>query len=41
MRQGSRIILPYAVSDTYSTFATMEIDALVDSLELETGSLHK
>ncbi len=41
MRQGSRIILPYAVSDTYSTFATMEIDALVASLELETGSPDK
>lgn len=38
MRQGNRIILPYAVSDTYSTFATMEIGALVDSLELEIGS---
>lgn len=41
MRQGSRIILPYAVSDTYSTFATMEIDALVASLELEAGSPDK
>ena len=41
MRQGSRIILPYAVSDTYSTFATMEIDALVASLALETGSPDK
>jgi predicted GH43/DUF377 family glycosyl hydrolase len=35
MRQGGRIVLPYAVSDTFATFATMDIDALVDSLERE------
>ena len=27
-----RIVLPYAVSDTFSNFATVEIDALIESL---------
>mgnify|MGYP003418914758 CR=1 FL=1 len=29
LRHGGRIILPYAVSDTYSNFATIEITALL------------
>lgn len=29
MRHNGRIVLPYAVSDTYSNFATVEIDALM------------
>lgn len=33
MRHGVRIVLPYAVSDTYSTFATMKIEALLATLE--------
>ena len=33
MRFNDRIILPYAVSDTYSTVATMKIAALLASLE--------
>ncbi len=32
MRHGDRIILPYAVSDTFSTFATVKIAALLASL---------
>jgi predicted GH43/DUF377 family glycosyl hydrolase len=32
MRHGDRIILPYAVSDTFSTFATISIAALMTSL---------
>ncbi len=32
MRHGELIILPYAVSDTFSNFATMRIDALLASL---------
>jgi predicted GH43/DUF377 family glycosyl hydrolase len=32
MRQGDRIVLPYAVSDTFSTVATIEIGALLKSL---------
>jgi predicted GH43/DUF377 family glycosyl hydrolase len=32
MRHGERIILPYAVSDTFSNFATLKITALMDSL---------
>ncbi len=32
MRHGDQIILPYAVSDTFSNFATMEISALEDGL---------
>jgi predicted GH43/DUF377 family glycosyl hydrolase len=33
MRQGSRIVVPYAVSDTFSTVGTIEIDALLKTLE--------
>lgn len=33
MRHGDRIILPYAVSDTFSCFATIEIAALIRSME--------
>lgn len=32
LRHGDRIILPYAVSDTFSTFATIEIAALLEAL---------
>lgn len=32
MRHGERIILPYAVSDTFSNFATIQIDDLLRSL---------
>jgi predicted GH43/DUF377 family glycosyl hydrolase len=32
MRHEDRIILPYAVSDTFSNFATMKIGALLDNL---------
>ena len=33
MRLGERIILPYAISDTFSTFATISITMLVDILK--------
>ena len=33
MRHNDRIILPYAISDTYSSVATMKIAALLESLE--------
>jgi predicted GH43/DUF377 family glycosyl hydrolase len=32
MRYGDRIILPYAVSDTFSNFATIEIPTLLRAL---------
>ncbi len=32
MRHGNRIILPYAVSDTFSNFATIRIDDLMKSI---------
>ena len=32
MRHGDRIILPYAVSDTFSNFATIEISALLGAM---------
>ena len=32
LRQGDRIILPYAVSDTFSNFATIKISALLQAL---------
>jgi predicted GH43/DUF377 family glycosyl hydrolase len=32
LRHGARIVLPYAVSDTYSTFATIEIRALLAAM---------
>ena len=31
-RHGERIVLPYAVSDTYSNFATINIVALLQAL---------
>jgi hypothetical protein len=33
MRHGEQIILPYAVSDTFCNFATINIDALMSLLE--------
>jgi predicted GH43/DUF377 family glycosyl hydrolase len=33
MRFKDRIVLPYAVSDTFSTFATMKISALLESMQ--------
>jgi predicted GH43/DUF377 family glycosyl hydrolase len=33
MRHNDKIILPYAVSDTFSDFATIEIDALVKAMQ--------
>ncbi len=33
MRHGDRIILPYAVSDTFSNFATIKIAALLGAME--------
>jgi predicted GH43/DUF377 family glycosyl hydrolase len=33
MRHGERIILPYAVSDTFSNFATLKVAALREALE--------
>jgi len=30
---GERIVLPYAISDTFSTFATVKIDALLRQLK--------
>jgi len=32
LRHNNRIILPYAVSDSYSNFATIEISALMSAL---------
>jgi len=32
MRHNDQIILPYAISDTYSNFATIEIAALMQAL---------
>ena len=32
LRHGERIVLPYAVSDTFSNFATMKIAALLQTL---------
>jgi len=32
MRMGERIVLPYAISDTYSTFSTVRTSALLDLL---------
>jgi predicted GH43/DUF377 family glycosyl hydrolase len=32
MRHGDRIILPYAISDTFSNFATIKIKALLEAL---------
>lgn len=35
MRHGDRIILPYAISDTYSNFATIKIAALMQAITNE------
>ncbi len=32
MRLGDQIILPYAISDTYSNFATLKIAALMQAV---------
>jgi predicted GH43/DUF377 family glycosyl hydrolase len=32
MRHGDQIVLPYAISDTFSNFATIKIAALLDAL---------
>jgi hypothetical protein len=32
MRHGERIVLPYAISDTFSNFATIKIAALRQAL---------
>ena len=32
MRHDDQIILPYAVSDTFSNFATMKISALMQAM---------
>jgi predicted GH43/DUF377 family glycosyl hydrolase len=34
MRHGERIILPYAISDTFSNFATIRIAALLQALSV-------
>ncbi|MGO9983087.1 MAG: glycosidase, partial [Rhodomicrobium sp.] len=33
MRHNGQIILPYALSDTFSNFATIEIAALLQTME--------
>jgi predicted GH43/DUF377 family glycosyl hydrolase len=33
MRHNDKIILPYAVSDTFSNFATIKISALMQTME--------
>lgn len=33
MRRGERIILPYAISDTFSTFATIAIRELLSGMD--------
>ncbi|MEQ1770321.1 MAG: glycoside hydrolase family 130 protein [Devosia sp.] len=38
MRHGNRIVLPYAVSDTFSNFATIKIPALLAAMDTRTGS---
>jgi len=35
LRHGDLIVLPYAVSDTFSNFATIRIDALMALLKPE------
>jgi predicted GH43/DUF377 family glycosyl hydrolase len=37
MKFGSRIVLPYAISDTFSTIATVKIDQLLDMLRHSSG----
>ncbi|MBK8083584.1 MAG: glycoside hydrolase family 130 protein [Devosia sp.] len=36
IRHGGRIVLPYAVSDTFSNFATIRIDALLAAMQPQT-----
>ena len=38
IRHGERIMLPYAVSDTFANFATIRIPALLDSMKAAAGS---
>jgi predicted GH43/DUF377 family glycosyl hydrolase len=33
MRHNNQIILPYAVSDTFSNFATIEISELINAMK--------
>jgi hypothetical protein len=33
MRHNDQIILPYAISDTFSTFSTVSISLLIESLQ--------
>jgi predicted GH43/DUF377 family glycosyl hydrolase len=33
MRHNNQIILPYAISDTFSSFATMRISALMEAIK--------
>jgi hypothetical protein len=33
MRHNDRIVLPYAISDTFCSVATMKIAALLDNLQ--------
>jgi predicted GH43/DUF377 family glycosyl hydrolase len=35
MKHGDQIVLPYAISDTFSNFATFKIDALLQTMELQ------
>jgi predicted GH43/DUF377 family glycosyl hydrolase len=35
MRHNDKIVFPYAVSDTFSTFATIEIAALIKAMQVE------
>ncbi len=38
IQHGERIMLPYAVSDTFANFATIRIPALLNSMKAATGS---
>jgi predicted GH43/DUF377 family glycosyl hydrolase len=40
MRHNDQIILPYAVSDTFSSFATIKIAALMEIMGADTGPRH-
>ena len=37
IRHGERIMLPYAVSDTFANFATIRIPALLNSMKAAAG----
>ena len=39
MRHGDQIVLPYAVSDTFSNFATIKISALMQAVESSSAKL--